>query len=74
MDALKDGDESSSNMYDVMHRGYASDTELMTESLRKEIERSLRTLTPREGDVIRLYFGLNGEHPMTLRKLGNDLT
>jgi len=79
MDApLKDGDESSSNMYDVMRTGDtpAPDTDLMTECLRKEIERSLRTLTPREGDVIRLYFGLNGEHPMTLEEIGErfDLT
>ena len=79
MDApLKDGDESSSKMYDVMRTGDtpSPDTELMTESLRKEIERSLRTLTPREGDVIRLYFGLNGEHPMTLEEIGErfDLT
>ena len=79
MDApLKDGDESSSNMYDVMRTGDtpSPDTDLMTESLRKEIERSLRTLTPREGDVIRLYFGLNGEHPMTLEEIGErfDLT
>jgi RNA polymerase primary sigma factor len=79
MDApLKDGDESSSNMYDVMRTGDtpSPDTDLMTESLRKEIERSLRTLTPREGDVIRLYFGLNGEHPMTLEEIGDrfDLT
>ena len=79
MDApLKDGDESSSNMYDVMRTGDtpSPDTELMAESLRKEIERSLRTLTPREGDVIRLYFGLNGEHPMTLEEIGErfDLT
>ncbi|MEY5044280.1 MAG: hypothetical protein RJA19_1507 [Bacteroidota bacterium] len=79
MDApLKDGDESSSNMYDVMKTGDtpSPDTDLMNESLRKEIERSLRTLTPREGDVIRLYFGLNGEHPMTLEEIGErfDLT
>ncbi|MDE0871674.1 MAG: sigma-70 family RNA polymerase sigma factor [Flavobacteriales bacterium] len=79
MDApLKDGDDSSSNMYDVMRTGDtpAPDTDLMNESLRKEIERSLRTLTPREGDVIRLYFGLNGEHPMTLEEIGErfDLT
>jgi RNA polymerase primary sigma factor len=79
MDApLKDGDESSSTMYDVMRTGDtpAPDTDLMNESLRKEIERSLRTLTPREGDVIRLYFGLNGEHPMTLEEIGErfDLT
>ena len=55
MDApLKDGDESSSNMYDVLQTGDtpSPDTDLMTESLRKEIERSLRTLTPLEDDYI----------------------
>jgi RNA polymerase primary sigma factor len=79
MDApLKDGDDSSSTMYDVMRTSDtpSPDTDLMNESLRKEIERSLRTLTPREGDVVRLYFGLNGEHPMTLEEIGErfDLT
>jgi RNA polymerase primary sigma factor len=75
---LKEGDESSSTMMDVLRLGDtpSPDTDLMNESLRKEIERSLRTLTPREGDVIRLYFGLNGEHPMTLEEIGErfDLT
>ena len=65
-------------MYDVLRTGEspAPDDELMTESLRREIERSLKTLTPREADVIRLYFGLNGEHPMTLEEIGErfDLT
>ena len=58
-------------MYDVMRTNDtpSPDTELMTESLRKEIERSLQTLTSREADVIRLYFGLNGEHPMTLEEI-----
>ncbi len=79
MDApLKEGDESSSTMYDVLRLGDSPspDDMLMKESLRKEIERSLRTLTPREADVIRLYFGLNGEHPMTLEEIGErfDLT
>jgi len=52
------------------------DTDLLHESLRKEIERSLRTLTSREADVVRLYFGLNGEHPLTLEEIGErfDLT
>ena len=50
MDApLKQGDESSSTMYDVLKTGDspAPDDQLMTESLRREIERSLKTLTPR---------------------------
>jgi RNA polymerase primary sigma factor len=79
MDApLKDGDESSSNMYDVMTSDDTPgpDRGLLTESLRKEIERSLSTLTAREADVVRLYFGLNNKHPMTLEEIGErfDLT
>ena len=49
----------------------------MTDSLRREIERALTTLTPREADVIRLYFGLLGDQaPMTLEEIGEyfDLT
>jgi RNA polymerase primary sigma factor len=46
------------------------DTGLMTDSLRKEVQRALSTLTQREADVITLYFGLNGEHSMTLEEIG----
>lgn len=42
---------------------------LITESLRREIERALFTLTAREAEVIRLYFGLN-ETPLTLEEIG----
>lgn len=52
------------------------DSTLITESLRREIERALSTLTPREADVIRYYFGLASEHAMTLEEIGEkfDLT
>jgi len=47
------------------------ETNMMTESLRREIERALTTLTPREADVIRLYFGLEkGTAAMTLEEIG----
>ncbi|AFM03523.1 RNA polymerase sigma factor, sigma-70 family [Bernardetia litoralis DSM 6794] len=46
------------------------DSELMNDSLRREVQRALSTLTPREADVITYYFGLNGEHPMTLEEIG----
>jgi len=46
------------------------DDGLMTDSLRKEVQRALSTLTSREADVITLYFGLNGEHAMTLEEIG----
>lgn len=79
MDApLVEGDESSSSMYDVLPNDSlpGPEKELVVESLRKDIERSLSTLTSREGDVVRLYYGLNGKHPMTLEEIGErfDLT
>ncbi len=46
------------------------DDGLMADSLRKEVQRALSTLTQREADVITLYFGLNGEHAMTLEEIG----
>jgi RNA polymerase primary sigma factor len=77
MDApLVEGEDS--NLYDVLNTGESPtpDDDLMVDSLRTEIERALATLTPREGDVIRLYFGLGGQHPLTLEEIGEkfDLT
>jgi RNA polymerase primary sigma factor len=46
------------------------DSTLMDDSLRREVTRVLSTLTPREADVIALYFGLGGNHPMTLEEIG----
>lgn len=77
MDApLVEGEDS--NLYDVLRSGESPnpDRQLLHESLRIEIERALETLTPREADVIRLYFGLGDQHPMTLEEIGEtfDLT
>jgi RNA polymerase primary sigma factor len=77
MDApLVEGEDS--NLYDVLRSGESPnpDRELLHESLRTEIERALETLTPCEADVIRLYFGLGDQHPMTLEEIGEtfDLT
>jgi RNA polymerase primary sigma factor len=41
------------------------------ESLRKEIDRSLGTLTDRQADVIKLYFGIGVEHPLSLEDIGD---
>jgi len=77
MDApLVEGEDS--NLYDVLRSGESPnpDKDLILDSLRTEIERALETLTPREADVVRLYFGLTNEHPMTLEEIGEtfDLT
>ncbi|MEE9554329.1 MAG: sigma-70 family RNA polymerase sigma factor [candidate division Zixibacteria bacterium] len=46
------------------------DESLLSDSLRVEIEKALDTLTPREAEVINLYFGLNHDKPLTLEEIG----
>jgi len=46
------------------------DNELISESLKTEVKSVLATLPEREAEVIRLYFGLDGEYPMTLEEIG----
>jgi len=77
MDApLIEGEDS--NLYDVLNSGESPnpDRSLLHESLKVEILRALETLTPREADVVKLYFGLGDAHPMTLEEIGEtfDLT
>ncbi len=73
MDAPLSDDEGG-NMYDVFlsEDTPSPDKKLLTDSLCKEIERSLSTLTHREAEVIRLYFGLNGKHSHTLEEIGEE--
>ncbi|MDO6676220.1 RNA polymerase sigma factor RpoD/SigA [Tenacibaculum sp. 1_MG-2023] len=77
MDApLKEGE--TSNLYDVMRASEAPkpDKDLIQESLRLEISRSLETLSPRESDIIKLFYGLGNYRPMSLTEIGEtfDLT
>jgi RNA polymerase primary sigma factor len=70
------GEENS--MLDVLESEDALPTDniLISESLRLEIDRSLATLTPRESEVIKLFFGLGITHGWTLEEIGMkfDLT
>ncbi len=61
-------------MYDIMlsPESRTPESGLIYESLKKEIDRAISTLTPREADVLRLYFGLNGESPKTLEEIGEE--
>ncbi len=43
------------------------------ESLKDETERTLASLTEREKEVIKLFFGIGVEHPMTLEDIGDQL-
>jgi len=70
--------EDDLNMYDLLRNDDmpTPENQLMIDSLRKEIERAISTLTPREADILILYFGLNGNQPYTLDEIGEkfDLT
>jgi len=46
------------------------DQTLMSDSLRNEIERVLATLTEREAEVVKLYFGLYVDHALNLEEIG----
>ncbi len=53
-----------------------ADRTLMHESLNQEINRSLSTLTQRESDVVKLFYGIGVNHSYTLEEIGAkfDLT
>ncbi len=46
------------------------DHSLINESLKIEIQRALNTLSQRERDVLKLYYGLDQENPLTLEEIG----
>lgn len=46
------------------------DDELMTESLKEEIKRALSVLNEREKEVLKLYFGIDNDQPLTLEEIG----
>jgi RNA polymerase primary sigma factor len=66
--------DEESNMYDVLliEDTSSPDKELLTDSLREEIERVVNTLTQREANIIRLTFGLSGNHMHTLGEIGEE--
>jgi RNA polymerase primary sigma factor len=73
MDApLSTSDDGSGNLYDLMisDDSPSPEHELINDSLRREIERALTTLTMREAEVLRCFFGLDGKAAMTLEEIG----
>jgi RNA polymerase primary sigma factor len=46
------------------------DNSLISDSLKSEIKRALSTLSEREAQVLKLYFGFDTEHAMTLEEIG----
>ena len=76
MDApLREGE--TPNLYDLKSGESPNpDNDLMSESLKIEINRAIGTLSPREQDILKLFFGLDNMKPMSLTEIGEtfDLT
>jgi RNA polymerase primary sigma factor len=72
MDAPLSSSEDGGTLMDVMANSDSpkADKLLMAESLQKEIERSLSTLTDKEREIIRLFFGIGMNHGLTLEEIG----
>jgi RNA polymerase primary sigma factor len=62
----------SNRLLDVIENDHqpSPDADLIEESLKIEIERSLATLTGREAEILRMYFGLGQRQPLTLEEIG----
>ncbi|MGI9191131.1 MAG: sigma-70 family RNA polymerase sigma factor [Chitinophagaceae bacterium] len=74
MDApFADGEENT--LLDVLYNPNAAETDAEiehNESLRDEIERSLCTLTERQKDVLKLFFGIGVDNPLSLEDIGDQ--
>jgi len=72
---LAEGEDNT--LLDVLENPNAvkTDNELAhTESLKVEIERSLKTLTERQKEVICYFFGIGVDHPMSLEDIGEKFS
>jgi RNA polymerase primary sigma factor len=70
---FQDGEDNS--LLDVLYNvsDEMPDAELVSDSLKTEIQRALSSLTFRESEVMTLYYGLNGQSALTLEELGERL-
>lgn len=75
MDAPFDNNEDNNTLLDVMSNDDTpmADSTLLNESLTEDINRSLSTLSPREGEIIKMFFGIGTRHSMSLDEIGNQM-
>jgi RNA polymerase primary sigma factor len=68
------GEENS--LLDVLYDANEAtpDSKLMIDSLAVEVQRALATLTPRESQVLSLYYGLDSMGPLTLEEIGEKFS
>lgn len=66
-------EEEEQNLLDVLpdENQESPEMDTMRDCMRDQIENALSGLVNREAEIIRLYFGLSGEEPMTLDQIGS---
>lgn len=76
MDAPFDNNDENNSLLDIMPNTDIpnTDAELMDQSLTEDINRSLSTLSKREAEVIRMFFGIGTKHSMSLDEIGIELS
>jgi len=64
----------TSNLYDVINSGESPgpDSGLMKDALNIEVNRALNSLSEKEAEVIRHYYGISRKHPMSLQEIGDS--
>lgn len=64
----------TSNLYDVMNSGESPrpDSGLMQDALNIEVNRALNSLSEKEAEVIRHYYGISRKQPMSLQEIGDS--
>ncbi|MCB0550232.1 MAG: sigma-70 family RNA polymerase sigma factor [Phaeodactylibacter sp.] len=77
VDAPFEGGDNTSSYLDVLENQDTLETDkevAYTDSLRLDIEKVLSLLSGREQEIIRMYFGLGEEEPMTLNEIGTSMS
>jgi RNA polymerase primary sigma factor len=69
------GEEGDRNLADVIpaEEGQSPSARVFRHAVEEEVVRALKSLTPREQEVLRMRFGLNGHLPHTLEQIGKQL-
>lgn len=76
MDAPFDNNDENNTLLDVLANDDTpgTDSSLIDQSLTEDINRSLSTLSKREAEVIRMFFGIGTKHSMSLDEIGVELS
>lgn len=72
---IKEDDNNDYNLYDILLPNDTPypDSDMIHSSLREDIDKTLETLTDREAEILRYYFGLSGYHSHSLVEIGFKL-